>query len=222
MTDLAEIARSLVAMDIGRTERLTAEAIGVGVPAEQILEQGLIAGLEVVGERFASGEVFLPELLMSGEAMKAAMALLRPQLTAQKASRRSAGRAAIGTVAGDVHDIGKNIVVMMLEGNGWEVTDLGVDVSPEQFCSAVRENDFDVLGLSALLTATMENQARTIQSLSEAGLRDRVRVAIGGAVCTQRFAEQIGADCYAANAAEAVRKFRLLLQRPPASRQAHP
>ena len=211
MTDLAEITSSLVAMDISRTEQLTRAAIDAGVPADEILEKGLVAGMQTVGERFEAGEIFLPELLMSGEAMKAAIIHLRPLLAAQPGGRRFAGKAAIGTVQGDIHDIGKNIVIMMLEGNGWEVTDLGVDVSPEGFCAAVKDNDFQVLGLSALLTMTMPNQARTIEALKAAGLRDRVKVAIGGAVCTQGFADQIGADCYAADAADAVRKFGQLV-----------
>ena len=211
MTDLAEITSSLVAMDISRTEELTRAAIDAGVPADEILERGLIPGMQTVGERFEAGEIFLPELLMSGEAMKAALNHLKPLLTAQPGGRRFAGKAAIGTVQGDIHDIGKNIVIMMLEGNGWEVTDLGVDVSPEGFCTAVKDNDFQVLGLSALLTMTMPNQARTIEALKAAGLRDRVKVAIGGAVCTQGFADQIGADCYAADATDAVRKFGQLV-----------
>jgi 5-methyltetrahydrofolate--homocysteine methyltransferase len=133
-------------------------------------------------------------------------------LTRQKGGRGYTGKAAIGTVQGDVHDIGKNIVLMMLEANGWDVTDLGVDVAPEEFCTAVKENDFQILGLSALLTVTMPAQERTIEALKAAGLRDKVKVAIGGAVCTQRWVDQIGADCYAADAAEAVEKFRLLIQ----------
>ena len=211
MTGLAGITRSLVAMDISRTEEMARAAIDAGVPADEILEKGLIPGMQAVGERFEAGETFLPELLMSGEAMKAALNLLRPLLASQPGGRRFAGKAAIGTVQGDIHDIGKNIVIMMLEGNGWEVTDLGVDVSPEDFCAAVRENGFQVLGLSALLTMTMPGQARTIEALKAAGLRDRVKVAIGGAVCTQGFADQIGADCYAADATDAVKKFGQLV-----------
>lgn len=211
MTDLSGITRSLVDMDIAHSQELTAAAIEAGVPADEILEKALIPGMQVVGEQFEAGEIFLPELLMSGEAMKAALSLLKPLLTERTSARGSAGRVAIGTVQGDIHDIGKNIVLMMLEGNGWEVTDLGVDVSPEDFCTAVRDNDFQVLGLSALLTMTMPAQARTIEALRAAGLRDRVKVAIGGAVCTQAFADEIGADCYAADAAEAVRKFARLV-----------
>ena len=212
MFDLEEIAKSLVGGDAARTEELTRAAIDANIPAEEIMEKGLVAGMNVVGEKFENGELFLPELLMAGGAAKPVINLLRPLLTGQGGGRHRAGKAAIGTVQGDIHDIGKNIIIMMLEGNGWEVTDLGVDISPEEFCEMVKENDFQVLGLSALLTATMPNQKLTIEALKEAGLRDRVKVAVGGAVCSQRFADQIGADCYAADAAEAVRKFKLLVQ----------
>ena len=212
MFDLEEIAKSLVGGDAARTEELTRAAIDANIPAEEIMEKGLVAGMNVVGEKFENGELFLPELLMAGGAARPVINLLRPLLTGQGGVGHRAGKAAIGTVQGDIHDIGKNIIIMMLEGNGWEVTDLGVDISPEEFCEIVKENDFQILGLSALLTATMPNQKLTIEALKEAGLRDRVKVAVGGAVCSQRFADQIGADCYAADAAEAVRKFKLLVQ----------
>lgn len=212
MADLSEIAKSLVERDIAKTEELTKAAIGANIPAQEILNKDVVAGMRVVGEQFGGGEIFLPELLMAGEAAKAAMKLLRPLLTKQEGVTGYTGKAAIGTVQGDVHDIGKNIVLMMLEANGWDVTDLGVDVAPEEFCTAVRENDFQILGLSALLTVTMPAQERTIKALKAAGLGDKVKVAIGGAMCTQRWADQIGADCYAADAAEAVEKFRFLMQ----------
>ena len=212
MVDLNDIAKSLIDMDTPRAKQLTKAAIDANVPATEILDKGLVAAMQVIGEHFEKGEIFLPELLMSGEAAKTALNLLRPLLTKEAGEKRFGGRAAIGTVQGDVHDIGKNIVIMMLEANGWEVTDLGVDVPPEQFCTAVKENDFQVLGLSALLTVTMPAQEQTIQALKAAGLRDKVKVAIGGAPVTQTYADQIGADCYAADAAEVVRKFKLLVQ----------
>ncbi len=212
MADLGEIAQSLVARDIAKIEELTRAAIDANIPAQEILNKDVVAGMQVVGEQFGDGEIFLPELLMAGEAAKAAMKLLRPLLTKQEGVTSYIGKAAIGTVQGDVHDIGKNIVIMMLEANGWEITDLGVDVAPEEFCTAVKENDFQILGLSALLTITMPNQRETIEALKAAGLRGKVKVAIGGAMCTQRWADQIGADCYATDAAEVVKKFRLLVQ----------
>ena len=212
MADLSEIAKSLVERDIARTEELTKAAIDANIPAQEILNKDVVVGMQVVGEQFGGGEIFLPELLMAGEAAKAAMKLLRPLLTKQEGVTGYTGKAAVGTVQGDIHDIGKNIVIMMLEANGWEITDLGVDVAPEDFCAAVKENNFQILGLSALLTGTMPNQRQTIEALKATGLRDKVKVAIGGAVCTQRWADQIGADCYAADAAEVVEKFRLLIQ----------
>ena len=211
MVDLSEIAKSLVAGDAEKAGEVTKAAIDAGLPTGEILNKGLVAGIQVVGEQFEKGEIFLPELLMSGEAMKAALRWLRPLLGKQEGAGGYQGKVAIGTVQGDIHDIGKNIVVMILEGNGWEVTDLGIDVPPEEFCRAVKENDFQILGLSALLTVTMPNQVRTIEALKAAGLRDKVKVAIGGAVCSQGYADQIGADCYAADAVEAVRKFKLLV-----------
>lgn len=212
MVDLNKLATSVIERDIARTQALTETAIASDIPADEILKKGLIAGMEVVGDQFGKGEIFLPEVLMSGEAMKAAMKLLRPLLTKEVKAKTMSGRAAIGTVQGDLHDIGKNIVIMMLEANGWDVTDLGIDVSPEKFCAAVRENNFQILGLSALLTSTMPNQERTIKALETAGLRDKVKIAVGGAPVTQRFADQIGADCYAADAAEAVKQFKLLIK----------
>ena len=212
MAGLSGIAESLVERDITKTEELTKAAIDAGIPAEEILNKDIVAGMEVIGEQFGSGEIFLPELLIAGETARAAMKLLRPLLTRQKGVKGYTGKVAIGTVQGDVHDIGKNIVIMMLEANGWDVTDLGVDVAPEEFCAAVRENNFQVLGLSALLTGTMPNQRAAIEALKAAGLGDKVKVAIGGAMCTQHWSDQIGADCYAADAAEAVKKFRLLIQ----------
>jgi len=212
MANLSEIAQSLVERDIAKTEELTKAAIDAKIPAQEILDKDVVAGMAVVGEQFGSGEIFLPELLMAGEAAKAIMKLLKPLITKQKGVAGSTNKVAIGTVQGDVHDIGKSIVIMMLEANGWDVTDLGVDVAPEEFCTAVKGNDFKVLGLSALLTGTMPNQRQTIEALKAARLRDKVKVAIGGAMCTQDWADQIGADCYATDAGEAVKKFKLLIQ----------
>ena len=212
MTDLNEIAKSIMEGDIAKTEKLTKAAIDANTPPEEILNKDLVAAMQVVGEQFQKGEIFLPELLMRGEAARAALKMLRPLLTKREGARHYVGKAAIGTVQGDVHDIGKNIVIMILETNGWDVTDLGIDIAPEEFCTAVRENDFQILGLSALLTVTMPKQKETIDALKAAGLRDKVKVAIGGAPVTQSYADQIGADCYAADAGEAVKKFGLLVQ----------
>ena len=212
MADLSEIAKSLVERDIIKTEELIKAAIDAGIPAGEILNKDIVAGMQVVGEQFGNGEIFLPELLITGEAAKAAMKLLKPLFAKEKGDKGYTGKTAIGTVQGDVHDIGKNILIMMLEANGWDVTDLGIDVAPEDFCAAVRENEFQVLGLSALLTGTMPKQKETIEALKADGLRDKIKIAIGGAMCTQPWADQIDADCYATDAAEAVGKFRLLVQ----------
>jgi 5-methyltetrahydrofolate--homocysteine methyltransferase len=204
---LRGIASGIVDQNPDGVETLARAAVAAGVSPQQILDHALAPSMEVVGERFGSGEIFLPELLMAGEAMKAAMSVLEPLLSSQESGTHYRGKAAIGTVQGDVHDIGKNIVIMLLKGSGWEVIDLGVDVPPEDFCRAVEETGCQILGLSALLTTTMSMQARVIEALKEAGLRDKVKVAIGGAVCTQAFADKIGADVFAADAAEAVRRF---------------
>jgi len=167
--------------------------------------------MDRIGSAFENGEIFLPELLMAGDAMKAALELLRPELA--KRGVPYIGKYAIGTVQGDLHDIGKNIVILMLEGNGWEVTDLGTDVSPEQFCEVVRKGDFDVLGMSALLTFTMPKMAETISALKAARLRDKMKIMVGGAPVTQTFTEKIGADAYARDAVEAVAKAKSLLKK---------
>jgi len=203
------IENSIIEGDTARAVELTRSALAAGVPAKDILEKELIPGIRKVGELFARGQYFFPELLISGEAMKAAVDELKPSLS--KAGVPSTGRYLIGTVQGDVHDIGKNIVIMMLEGNGWEVTDLGVDVSPERFCAAVKEGDFDIVGLSSLLSTTMVKQAETIQALKRAGLKQRVKLMIGGAPVTQEYADEIGADAYAVNAVEAAQKAANLI-----------
>ena len=212
MAYLNEITDSLLKFDIANIEALTKAALEANIPPDKILFESLIPGMQVIGKQFGDGEIFLPELLMSGEAIKASINLLKPLLAKQDKISSYTGKAAIGTVEGDIHDIGKNIVVMMLEANWWDVTDLGIDITPEEFCIAVQENDFQILGLSSLLTTTMPNLDRTIEALKAAGLRDKVKVAIGGAPVSQSYADQIGADCYAGDAAEAVAKFQSLIR----------
>lgn len=204
---LRSIAESIINQNPDNAEAQTSKGIAAGVAPQRILDDALVPSMQVVGERFSHGEIFLPELLMAGETMKAAMTVLEPLLVSQESATRYRGRVAIGTVQGDVHDIGKNIIIMMLRGSNWEVIDLGVDVSPEDFCRAIEETECQILGLSALLTTTMTMQAEVIEMLKETGLRDKVTVAIGGAVCTQAFADRIGADLFAVDATEAVKKF---------------
>ena len=211
MIERSIIIDSYLSGDIQGTEKLVRDMLDSGISARDVMENGMIAAIEELGTMFGNGEIFLPELLIAGDAMKAALSILKPILAGTKNGMRYVGKVAIGSVQGDIHDIGKNIMLMMLEGNGWDVTDLGVDVSPEDFCRAVKDNDFQVLGLSALLTSTMENQKKTIEALKEAGLRDKVKVAIGGCICTKQWAEEIGADCYATDASEGAQKLLRLL-----------
>ena len=183
-------------------------ALDQGVKADVILQQGLIAAMEEVGKRFEEGEFFVPEMLIAARAMQGGLALLKPYLV--ESGVKSAGKVAIGTVKGDLHDIGKNLVAMMLEGAGFEVRDLGVDVDPQAFVKAVQEGA-QVIGMSALLTTTMSNMQNTLKALQAAGLRDQVKVMIGGAPVTDVYARQIGADAYASDASSAVRMVRQLV-----------
>ncbi len=184
---------------------LAEEALRAGIDPLDAIEQGFKPGMDVVGDGFARGELFIPDLMMSGEAMKAAIAALEPELLKRKKERQVLGKVVIGTVQGDIHEIGKTLVATMLAANGFEVRDLGVDVSPQQFVEAVRQTNANVVGLSALLTTTLLNQETVILTLQEAGLRDRVKVIVGGAPASPEWAQEIGADGYAENATDAVR-----------------
>jgi len=179
-----------------------------GIPAEILLQDGLIAAMREVGRLFEEGEIYVPEMLVAARAMKATVAVLKPRLIEH--SVQSSGTVAIGTVQGDLHDIGKNLVAMMLEGSGFEVVDLGTDVPPERFIDAIRAGA-DVVGMSALLTTTMTSMKDVVDAITAAGLRDQVRVIVGGAPITAKYAAQIGADGYAPDASKAVRKVHELL-----------
>ncbi len=187
----------------------TQAALDSGVPAEEILFKGCIPAMEEVGRLFEEGEKFVPEMLISARAMSAAMGLLRPILV--EAGVETIGTVVIGTVAGDLHDIGKNLVKMMLEGAGFEVIDLGVDVGADKFVETAREKKANIIGLSALLTTTMPGMKAVIDALQEAGVRDEIKVMIGGAPITQDFADEIGADGFAPDASSAVRKAKQLV-----------
>jgi len=178
------------------------KALDEGTPPATILNQAMIAAMKEVGSRFEQGDFYVPEMLIAARAMQHGLAILKPVL--KQADIKSTGKAVIGTVKGDLHDIGKNLVGMMLEGAGFEVVDLGTDVSPSGFVDAVRKHEPDVVGLSALLTTTMPNMKMTIEALEEAGIRDRVKVMIGGAPITEGYALQIGADGYSPDASRAV------------------
>jgi 5-methyltetrahydrofolate--homocysteine methyltransferase len=190
------------------TEQVTA-TLEAGVSASDILNKACIAAMTEVGRLFEEGEKFVPEMLISARAMNASVALLKPYLTDEDVS--TVGKAVLGTVKGDLHDIGKNLVRMMMEGTGFEVVDLGTDVPPDKFVSAVQEHDPQLVGMSALLTTTMPAMKDTIEALAEAGLRDRVKVLIGGAPVTQEYSDKIGADGYAPDASSATRKAKELL-----------
>lgn len=187
---------------------LVTEALADGIAPETILNEGLVTGMNIIGEKFKNNEVFVPEILVAARAMNRGMQTLKPALTRE--GIEPIGKAVICTVKGDMHDIGKNLVKIMIEGQGIECIDLGVDVDPARVVETVRDNDVQIVCLSALLTTTMYGQKNVIDALREAGLRDKVKVMVGGAPVTQAFADEIGADCYtldAASAAQAARAF---------------
>jgi 5-methyltetrahydrofolate--homocysteine methyltransferase len=200
MADFDAISKAIIEGDQDLAVKLTKKALDENVEAQQILDKGLIPGIEKVGELFGAGEYFLPELLVSGEAMAEAIKVLEPALS--QSGLPAKGKIAIGTVQGDVHNIGKDIVIMMLRGRGWDVTDLGVDVDPETFCALAKEGNYQILGLSSLLTMTMPNTVKTIKAIEEAGLRSKIKIMVGGAPTTKEWADKIGADGHASNASE--------------------
>jgi len=208
MADLVQLSEALQKMDVAAVKRLTEEAIAAGMDPQKILADGLIAGMDVAGGKFKRNEIFIPEMLVIAKAMHEALAILKPKLV--EIGAEPVGKAVIGTVKGDVHDIGKNMLGMMLEGAGFAVTDLGYDVPPEKFVEAVKNRSPHVLGMSALLSTTMVELPVVIDALKEAGIRDRVKVIVGGAPVTQRYADDIGADGYgddAATGAAIARRF---------------
>ena len=208
---MAELTAITEAVKNGKrkvVEQLVNEALAEGVSAEKILNEGLIVGMSELGEAFKNGEVYVPEILVAARAMKCGTAILKPLLIGENV--QSLGTVAIGTVEGDLHDIGKNLVGMMLEGTGFTVVDLGEDVKAEAYVQAVRDGA-KIIGISALLTTTMPNMANTINALKEAGLRDQVKVIIGGAPITQEYADQIGADGYSPDAASAAELAKKLI-----------
>jgi len=184
------------------------EALAEGTDAGTVLREGLIAGMAQVGKLYEDGEVFVPEMLVAARAMSAALAVLKPYLVEQGVA--SSGKVAIGTTEGDLHDIGKNLVAMMLEGSGYEIVDLGVDVPATKFIEAIRDGA-NVVAMSALLTTTMTNMRSTIAAIEAAGLRDQVRIVVGGAPITKSYADEIGADGYAEDASGAVRMVKGVL-----------
>lgn len=200
MADLKALAEAIVKADQNAAVKITKAALDEGIPPKTVLDKGLIAGMDVVGARFKKNEIYIPEVLIAARAMKSAMEILEPQLA--KAGVQPIGRFLIGTVQGDLHDIGKNLVAMMLKGAGFQVNDLGVDVPPEKFIEQAKATNIGLIGMSALLTTTMPAMEKTLKALRNAGVS--AKVMIGGAPITQGYADKIGADGYAADAASAV------------------
>jgi len=209
MDELREIAENLVEGEVDKVRELTQAAIDKGIDVGKILNEGLTAGMTRVGELFKKEEIFLPEVLFAARAMKAGMELLEPLLLSSGVVTK--GKIVLGTVKGDVHDIGKNLVAIMLNGAGFEVIDLGVDTPAERFVQAAKEHGARLIGMSALLGTTMQNMRTAIKALEEAGLKGQVKTMVGGAIVTQSFADKIGADGYAPDAPSAVDKAKELL-----------
>ena len=201
MSLLEDLSAALQAGRAPKVKEMVQQAIDEGISAKDILEQGLLDGMSVVGEKFKNNEIFVPEVLIAARAINAGVAILKPYLV--DAGVESKGTAVIGTVKGDLHDIGKNLVKMMLEGRGLNVIDLGVDVSADQFVQAAIDNNADIICCSALLTTTMGEMKNVVETATAKGIRDKVKIMIGGAPVTQSFCDSIGADCYTADAASA-------------------
>ncbi len=209
MPDYAALQTAVISGKVAQVKELTQQALAGGANPQEVLDQGLIPAMDTVGQKFACHEFYIPEMLIAARAMQAGIGLLKPLLAAQGGKPR--GKVVIGTVKGDLHDIGKNLVGLMLQGGGFEVLDLGADVKPERFVDAVKTSQPHFVMMSALLTTTMLAMRETVEALKAAGVREQVKVAVGGAPVTQRFCDEIGADFYAANATGAVTKAKELL-----------
>lgn len=208
MSYLDEIAENVVSGNADKVKELTIKAIDDGIDVLTVLNDGLIRGIDIIGEKFKNYEVYLPGLIVASRAMKAGLEIIRPYLA--KSGTKSSVKIAIGTVQGDTHDIGKNIVAAMLEGAGFDVMNLGFDVPPERFIEAVKNDGAKVVGMSALVTTNMLSMKETIDAIVEAGIRDKVKIIVGGAPVTQEYADKIGADGYAEDAVSAVELVRSL------------
>jgi corrinoid protein of di/trimethylamine methyltransferase len=204
MADLKAISEALQKGKANDVKEMVQAAIDEGVTARQVLEEGMMAGMDVVGQKFKNNEIYVPEVLIAARAMNAGIAILRPLLVSEDVKPK--GTVVIGTVKGDLHDIGKNLVKMMMEGKGFNVVDLGSDVSADQFVAAAQENDADIICCSALLTTTMTEMKSVVEAADKAGIRSKVSVMVGGAPVTQQFCESIGADAYTPDAASAAEK----------------
>lgn len=210
-TILKDIKDTLMKGDRIGVAKLTVQALESGISVREIMDSGLMAGMEIIGTKFKANEIFIPEVLIAAKAMHSGIAVLEPHFL--KNGIKPIGKVLIGTVKGDLHDIGKNIVSMLLRGACFEIDDLGIDVSPQKFIDAARSKDVDIIAMSSLLTTSMNAMRDTINGLQAAGLRDKVKIIVGGAPITQEFANSIGADGYARDAASAVDKAKELLKR---------
>jgi corrinoid protein of di/trimethylamine methyltransferase len=208
---IENLRKAVLDLDVDRVSAAAQEAVRLGIDPIEAIDEGLAKGVRTIGDRFAAGEAFLTELVMAGEAMKAGVEVLRPVILQRKLQRKSTGIVVIGTVRGDIHDIGKNIVTVMLEAAGFEVNDLGVDVPPENFLSKTKESKAQIVAMSALLTVTTPEQKNTVQLIERAGIRKSVKVAVGGAAVTPEWAREIGAEGYSDNAVDAVELFKKLV-----------
>jgi corrinoid protein of di/trimethylamine methyltransferase len=209
------MAQTIIDGDPEAAEALAKRAVAEGIDPLQAINQGFVVGVNQVGEAFGCGEAFLPDLVLAGEAMKAVVAVLDPELAKRGTQRQTLGNVVIGTVKGDIHDIGKTLVATMLSSSGFQVHDLGADVSPDRFAAKAREVDAAIVGVSALLTTTMVNQKSVIEALHDLGLRPKVKVMVGGAPVTRAWAEQIGADGFSEDAIGAVAEARRIVGAAP-------
>ena len=207
----SRMANALIAGDGEEVLKLVQAALDEGIQAQEIIDQGLLVGMDILGQRFKTGEIFIPEVINSAQIMKAAMSILRPHLSEGQSA--ALGKAVIGTVEGDLHDIGKNLVVMLFEGAGFEVVDLGIDVKPSTFVEAAKNHKPDILGMSSLLTTTVLKMEETINALTEAGIRDQIKIIAGGQAVNQQLVDKIGGDAYGFNATLAVEKAKELLEK---------
>jgi len=199
---IATLYNAIMEGDVTGAQNGVKAALDAGLEPGSILADGMIAAMKEVGRLFEEGDYFVPEMLIAARAMQSGLAILKPHLVSSNV--KAAGKVAIGTIKGDLHDIGKNLVALMLEGAGFEIIDLGVDVAPDKFVNAITTNGVDIVAFSALLTTTMPNMKNTIEAIKQAGLRDKVKIMIGGAPVTQAYADQIGADGFASDASRAV------------------
>ena len=200
--NLDQIKEHLIQGDADRVKEIVKNSLAEGVLPKEILDNGLIAGMDEVGRQFKNNEIFIPEVLIAAEAMHQALAVLEPHLI--KSGVKPRGKIVIGTVKGDLHDIGKNLVAMMLKGGGFQIIDCGIDVSPAKFAETIKKEDTEILAMSCLITTSMPSMGETIEELKRENLRDRVKIIVGGAPVTEGFARDIGADAYGSSAAEAV------------------